>query len=840
MSILESYRRLVNFMPVKSGFKTNSLTSRLVLWVIPPVMVIIMITGYLTHMVSYQFIGTALERSVKLQTRAMARDVELTLARYRHDLLYFARNPEDLPRFGEILSRMARTDGGEYRAIGYIAQSGGGHRFWVAEKGEIVQVVPEGIAQMRPDPFLLLDRFKQLDPGEVWISPVNEAQYVFPTPDNPNRKILTHIIVLATRLWSPDGAFSGYVLLAVDLSRVRNLLSLYNSPQSPIWSYPRTPEVRYSYLFDLDGWILFQSEDPARPEVELSTYQARTGIEGTLGRPGLPEAFRPAARYGYFWKMIREVRDGQFGLKRPEEPGDLPRGQKEHYLAYTPIRFYTRAENPPVVYAGLAYVDVSRLTLLAGYKQVDIIFLITVSSAFLVALLIFVLGRTVTGPMLRLAQEVQSIQESGRMVPIAVPVRGLEVEALQSAINRMIGTLKTQMEEIRVKDQAIAHATMKEVAWELEASIMGATAENDPLSHLLGSGALFERLKREILKAAEVEVDVLVLGETGTGKELTAEAIHRLSRRVNRPFVAINCGALDENLLLDTLFGHTRGAFTEARTDRKGAFLEADGGTLFLDEIQAASPRVQQALLRVLAARRIVPLGSDREFAVDVRIVAASNVDLKALIEAQRFREDLYFRLKVITIETPPLRSHKEDIPLMARHFLQETAHARGIQGLTLSRGALEKLRRYDWPGNVRELKHCMLRAAVMAETNVIQAGDVYLEGDVPEAPEVAALQDLPLVAAPSPREYRPPSDLSAVGLNSRQSRVWSMIQEAGQITRADYQRLAGNVPRRTAVYDLSDLVKKGMLQRVGRGPATRYVLVSPGGREDAPGGQSG
>ena len=166
--------------------------------------------------------------------------------------------------------------------------------------------------------------------------------------------------------------------------------------------------------------------------------------------------------------MIREVRDGQFGLKRPEEPGDLPRGQKEHYLAYTPIRFYTRAENPPVVYAGLAYVDVSRLTLLAGYKQVDIIFLITVSSAFLVALLIFVLGRTVTGPMLRLAQEVQSIQESGRMVPIAVPVRGLEVEALQSAINRMIGTLKAQMEEIRVKDRAIAHATMKEVAWEMD------------------------------------------------------------------------------------------------------------------------------------------------------------------------------------------------------------------------------------------------------------------------------------------------------------------------------------------------------------------------------------
>ncbi len=828
MSILELYQRLWDRVTFKKDFDTKSLRARLAIWGIPPVLAIILITGYITHRVSQQFIGTALERSVKLQTRAMARDVELTLARYRHDLLYFAHNPENLARFGEMLGRMARIDGDEYRAIGFIAQSGNDHRFWVAEKGEVVQVSSQALAQLRPDPFLLMDRFGELEPGEVWISPINEAQYVFPTPEAPNRKILTHILVLATPLWPSEPSGAGFVLLAVDLSRVRNLLSLYNSPQSPIWSYPRTPEVRYSYLFDLDGWILFQSEDPEKTDAVLSTYQARSGIEGTLGRPGLPEAFRPAARYGYFWKMVREVREGHFGIKRPDEPGDLPRGQKEHYLAYSPVRFYARAEDPPLIYAGLGYVDVSRLTLVAGYKQVDALFLITLASAVLVSLLIYFLGRTVTGPLLRLAQEVQKIQETGQLVPITRPVRGLEVEALQGAINRMIGTLKAQVEEIRVKDQAIAHATMKEVAWEMDPNLAAPVSSDDPLPQMLGSGLLFDRLKREILRAAEAEVDVLVLGETGTGKELTAEAIHRLSRRTGRPFLAINCGALDENLLLDTLFGHTRGAFTEARTDRKGAFLEADGGTLFLDEIQAASPRVQQALLRVLAARRIVPLGSDREFAVDVRIVAASNADLKGLIEAGRFREDLYYRLKVITIETPPLRVHKEDIALMARHFLQEAAQARGIDGLTLSRGALAKLRRHDWPGNVRELKHCMLRAAVMAETSVIQAEDIYLEGDDPY-PAGCPPPSPAGPAAPVRRAVQPRAASPAADFNPRQSRVWPAIQEAGEITRARYQHLAGDVPRRTAVYDLSDLVQKGVLRREGRGPATRYVILPRG-----------
>ena len=171
---------------------------------------------------------------------------------------------------------------------------------------------------------------------------------------------------------------------------------------------------------------------------------------------------------------------------------------------------------------------------------------------------------------------------------------------------------------------------------------------------------------------------------------------------------------MDENLLLDTLFGHVKGAFTEARTDRKGAFLEADGGILFLDEIQTATPKVQQALLRAISMRRIRPLGSDKETTVNVRLIAATNVDLRQCIAKGQFREDLYFRLKVISVATPPLRLHKMSISILVHHFLKEAAGTTTKTGLGLSRGALAKLTGYDWPGNIRELKHCILRAAIM------------------------------------------------------------------------------------------------------------------------------
>jgi hypothetical protein len=282
MSLFERYQRIIAQLPLITHFPSSRLNTRLAFWGIPPVVAIILVTGFIAYSASNHFIGLALERSVKLQTRAMARELELELAQYRRDLLFLAQQPQERTRYGDLLARLARTGATAYRAVGFVSRSDGEHLFWVSDQDRVVQIAPNEMAQFEPDPFTLMDRFEQLEVGEVWLSPINEARYGFPTAGNPNRKILTKVIVLVTPLWTAHGEAPGYVLLAVDLGRLRHLLSLYNSPRSPIWSYPRTPEVRYSYLFDLDGWILFQSDEPDQPEAPFSTCQARAGLEGTL------------------------------------------------------------------------------------------------------------------------------------------------------------------------------------------------------------------------------------------------------------------------------------------------------------------------------------------------------------------------------------------------------------------------------------------------------------------------------------------------------------------------------------------------------------------------------
>ena len=347
------------------------------------------------------------------------------------------------------------------------------------------------------------------------------------------------------------------------------------------------------------------------------------------------------------------------------------------------------------------------------------------------SLLIYFLGRAITHPILNLAEAVNHLQATGDLHPIDLPTSNYEAGVLQTAVNKMIATVKRQVEEIEIRDRRIETVSLKEKV--TLGNPMAVAVNHSPgvqILGIVGTGTKIDRLKTDIYKAAQVDVDVLIIGETGTGKQLAADAIHHLSPRNAKPFISINCGELDENLLLDTLFGHVKGAFTEARGDRKGAFLKSDGGTLFLDEIQTASMGVQQSLLRAIAMRKIKPLGSDREIDVDVRLIAATNLDLSILIEQNRFRSDLYFRLKVISIHTPPLREHRENLPLLAGYFLKEMERLTGKEGVALSRGALEKMRAYDWPGNIREMKNCLTRAVVMTEGGIIQADDILLEGD--------------------------------------------------------------------------------------------------------------
>jgi len=242
---------------------------------------------------------------------------------------------------------------------------------------------------------------------------------------------------------------------------------------------------------------------------------------------------------------------------------------------------------------------------------------------------------------------------------------------------------------------------------------------------ILAKSAPMDVIFRTISKVSDYKTTVLITGESGVGKELVARAIHQRSGRRGRAFVAVNCGAIPENLLESELFGHKRGAFTDAVTDRKGLFEEADGGTLFLDEIGELPSSLQVKLLRVLEDGRIRRLGESRDLEVDVRIVTATHRDLAAETKAGRFREDLFYRLNVLPIAVPPLRERREDIPLLIEHFIARNNTRLGTEIGGVDGDARRLLYEYAWPGNVRELENTIERAMVLAEGSQITAADL-------------------------------------------------------------------------------------------------------------------
>ncbi len=242
---------------------------------------------------------------------------------------------------------------------------------------------------------------------------------------------------------------------------------------------------------------------------------------------------------------------------------------------------------------------------------------------------------------------------------------------------------------------------------------------------LVGESPASQQLLDEIQRVAPYKTNVLISGESGTGKELVARMIHELSPRQNGPWVAINCSAIPRDLLESELFGYVKGAFTGASQNRSGRLEQAQGGTLFLDEIGELDPALQAKLLRVVQEREYSPLGSDEVRAVDVRFLAASNRDLKALVTQGKFREDLFYRLDVYSILVPPLRERREDVPLLAQTFLKELAAEMNKRVTGIAPGALEILMRYSWPGNIRELRNCLERAVLSCKGETVAAADL-------------------------------------------------------------------------------------------------------------------
>ncbi len=254
--------------------------------------------------------------------------------------------------------------------------------------------------------------------------------------------------------------------------------------------------------------------------------------------------------------------------------------------------------------------------------------------------------------------------------------------------------------------------------------------------NLLGKSPAMQAVFALIRQAAPGDANVLISGESGTGKELVAKALHYNSPRADRPFVPVNCAAVPATLLESELFGHVKGAFTGAVRARRGLFREAEGGTLFLDEIGDMAPELQAKLLRAIEDRAVRPVGSDETVPVDLRLVAASNKDLVARIQDGLFREDLYYRLAVIPIQLPPLRERREDIPLLAEHFLRRAAAGRAIRGFTPE--AMAAVLRHPWPGNVRELENVVERAVTLTVGDLVRPEALLL--DASPAPAPAAL----------------------------------------------------------------------------------------------------
>ena len=298
-----------------------------------------------------------------------------------------------------------------------------------------------------------------------------------------------------------------------------------------------------------------------------------------------------------------------------------------------------------------------------------------------------------------------------------------EVDEVLAVVRRSIATLQLERENEQLR------------------------GEVNLLHSLVFASAAMSRLALLVKRVAPRDVTVLITGESGTGKERVAEALVRASRRADKPFIRFNCAALTPELAEAELFGHVRGAFTGAVRARAGLFREADGGTLLLDEVGELDGGTQAKLLRVLQESEVRPVGEDRTYHVDVRILAATNRDLSSLVAAQRFREDLLYRLKVVTLQVPPLRERPEDIPVLARHFLSRAAQRFGVAQARVTPELLARLGRYSWPGNVRELENALESAVALSADGTINLS-LLPDPSLPPQPQPAPTRFKEQVAA--------------------------------------------------------------------------------------------
>lgn len=296
------------------------------------------------------------------------------------------------------------------------------------------------------------------------------------------------------------------------------------------------------------------------------------------------------------------------------------------------------------------------------------------------------------------------------------------ISSTKKDITQNLDTILGELKSLSERELSEVKARLLESEWK------GKTAFK--YEKIVGKSEAMRRVLNKLDKVTNTMVPTFICGESGTGKELIARALHENSQRSRGPFIPVNCGAIPENLMESEFFGYEKGAFTGATRDTLGLFEQSHGGTLFLDEVGEMPANLQAKLLRVIQEKRVRHLGGQTEIPVDVRLIAASNKDLKLLVQKRTFREDLFYRLAALTIEIPPLRARREDIPLLADHFLKKFAEQHQFPKTpAVSRKAMKKLMEHRWPGNIRELEHVLTNACLLRERDKIDEGDIHFLG---------------------------------------------------------------------------------------------------------------
>lgn len=839
---------LGNSLETTRFFVNRSMTSRVLLLGLPLLTLVLLLVFLATGRSIEALVNRAIARNAQLHAQAMSLSLEQILTETRNQLLILAAGSMDPKDMVRRLQFRVRAEGLRYREVAFMGTDPSQRYLLLSYGGEIISIPPDIASATVGNPFTSLGAAQR--PGHVQVSQPLEVVYSMVPLNDSVQSIPLYVIRFSTPIYDAQGVFQGLLILSLDLTVLRDAISMFSSSSAPLRAADDETRIR-SIFFDSQGWMLFQSEnlDADVAGGPFNSDSLRAGFQGEFGRTGFSTAFRPGPNHVNYWSMVSNVQAGHSGqiFLDNSDAWDQENSAVEG-VSFAPVTFAANPDSPRTIMGGLAVLDTSFTATRTGIQIIGIYGICLLAGICLLGLGLAWLARGTTKRLRRLSNEVNMRIDNHSSNPLVLPPMPRELEQLKDAINALLHRLR------RSEEEQLNQQLMQDARRAREPAENMPELDDIPENGLVGTSAAMQDLRANILKAAPTMADVLVIGETGTGKELVSAAIHQASPRANGPFITINCGALDENLLMDTLFGHVKGAFTEARQPRKGAFLTAEGGTLMLDEIGNAAPKVQQALLRALSTRMIRPLGSDEDVPFDTRIIAATNAELLQDAQEGSFREDLYYRLAVITIRTPPLRRRKSDLPLLAVFFLTRAAESQGLPTPRLSRGALRKLQEYHWPGNVRELQNCLARALAFCENGLIfaeniQLGPDTLPGDIarPERGklscpparadsrqphgEAAETAESP-VAQPVPAESEdqgamPAAEDAQPRLNARLARLLPQIVELGSISRQEYQDMSGkDISMRTAQYDLQILVRLGLVRREGRGPAQRYIVL--------------